>query len=58
MSIVHIYLMKYAFTATITRACTLLGLIIVVCFEFYVDEGIRVLIYLYVYVMLRDLDTI
>lgn len=53
MSIVHIYLMKYAFTATISSACTLLGLIIiiVVCFEFYVDEGIRVLIHLYVYVM-------
>lgn len=51
MSIVHIYLMKYAFTATITGTGTLLGLIIVVCFEFYVDEGIRVLIHLYVYVM-------
>lgn len=51
MSIVHIYLMKYAFTATITSACTFLGLIIVVCFEFYVDEDIRVLIHLYVYVI-------
>lgn len=51
MSIVHIYLMKYAFTATITSACTLLGLIIVVCFEFYVDEGIKVFIHLYVYVI-------
>lgn len=43
--------MKYVFIVIIISVCILFGLIIVVCFEFYVDEGIRVLIYFYVYVM-------